>query len=41
MIHQHVDRYVLLHRALGKKFDAQEKSLRQFAVFADKRTPFL
>jgi integrase/recombinase XerD len=37
MIHHHVDRYVLLHRALGKKFDAQEKSLHQFAAFADER----
>ncbi|WP_298109807.1 tyrosine-type recombinase/integrase [Bradyrhizobium sp.] len=33
MIHRHVDRYVQLHRALGKKFDAQEKALRQFATF--------
>ncbi len=33
MIHHHVDRYVQLHRALGKKFDAQEKALRQFAIF--------
>jgi len=38
MIRHHVDRYVQLHRALGKKFDAQEKSLRQFAIFAAKRT---
>jgi integrase/recombinase XerD len=37
MIHHHVDRYILLHRALGKKFDAQEKSLHQFAAFADER----
>ena len=37
MIHHHVDRYVLLHRALGKKFDAQEKSLHQFAEFASER----
>ncbi|MEI9986092.1 MAG: tyrosine-type recombinase/integrase [Aliidongia sp.] len=42
MIHHHVDRYVLLHRALGKKFDAQEKSLHQFAAFADERaTPYI
>lgn len=38
MIHHHVDRYVRLHRALGKKFDAQEKALRQFAIFVAKRT---
>ena len=38
MIHHHVDRYVQLHRALGKKFDAQEKALRQFAIFVAKRT---
>ncbi len=37
MIHHHVDRYVQLHRALGKKFDAQEKALRQFAIFVAKR----
>ncbi|MGO9172728.1 MAG: tyrosine-type recombinase/integrase [Rhodomicrobium sp.] len=37
MIHHHVDRYVLLHRALGKKFAAQEKPLRQFAEFAQQR----
>lgn len=41
MIHHHVDRYVRLHRALGKKFDAQEKALRQFAVFATERTAAL
>lgn len=37
MIHHHVDRYVLLHRALGKKFVAQEKPLHQFAEFAQQR----
>lgn len=38
MIHHHVDRYVRLHRALGKKFDAQETALLQFAKFAAERT---
>lgn len=42
MIHHHVDRYVQLHRALGKTFDAQERALRQFAVFlADKSAAFI
>jgi integrase len=34
MISNYVDRYVLLQRAVGKKFDAQEKALHQFAAFA-------
>lgn len=34
MMHQHVDRYIQLHRALGKKFDAQEQALSQFAILA-------
>jgi hypothetical protein len=37
MMHHHVDRYILLHRALGKKFSAQEKSLHEFADFAGER----
>lgn len=37
MIHNHVCRYVQLHRALGKKFDAQETALRKFATFASER----
>jgi integrase/recombinase XerD len=37
MIHHHVNRYVQLHRALGKKFDAQDKALSQFATFASER----
>ncbi|BCG75473.1 integrase [Mesorhizobium sp. 113-1-2] len=34
MMHHHVDRYIQLHRALGKKFDAQEQALSKFAVLA-------
>lgn len=41
MMHHHVDRYVLLHRALGKKFDAQEKALHKFAAFARERAATL
>lgn len=37
MIHRHVDRYIQLHRALGKKFDAQEQALSQFATLASER----
>ncbi|CCV09136.1 Phage integrase [Mesorhizobium metallidurans STM 2683] len=37
MIHHHVDRYIQLHRALGKKFDAQEQALSQFAILASER----
>jgi integrase len=37
MMHHHVDRYIQLHRALGKKFDAQEQALSQFAVLASER----
>ena len=38
MMHRHVDRYILLHRALGKKFSAHEKSLHEFADFAGERS---
>ncbi|MBS4009571.1 MAG: tyrosine-type recombinase/integrase [Roseovarius sp.] len=38
MIHHHVDRFVQLNRTLGKKFAAQETSLRAFADFAAKRS---
>lgn len=34
MMHHHVDRYINLHRALGKELTKQEKSLREFAAFA-------
>ena len=34
MMHRHVDRYINLHRALGKGFNKHEKSLRDFAAFA-------
>ena len=34
MMHRHVDRYINLHRALGKGFANHEKSLRKFAAFA-------
>lgn len=37
MMHHHVDRYINLHRALGKEFNKQEKSLREFASFAADR----
>ena len=37
MMHHDVDRYIQLHRALGKKFDAQEQALSQFAVLASER----
>ncbi|TIO24027.1 tyrosine-type recombinase/integrase [Mesorhizobium sp.] len=37
MIQQHVDRYIQLHRALGKKFEAQEQALSQFATLASER----
>lgn len=37
MMHHHVDRYIQLHRALGKKFDAQEQALSQLAVLASER----
>ena len=37
MMHRHVDRYINLHRALGKGFAKQEKSLREFAAFAADR----
>ena len=38
MMHSHVDRFVQLNRALGKKFAAQETSLRSFADFAADRS---
>lgn len=38
MIHHHVDRFVQFNRALGKKFTAQEVSLRAFADFAAERS---
>jgi len=38
MMHHHVDRFIRLHRALGKKFTAQERSLREFAAFAADRS---
>ena len=38
MIHHNVDRFVQLNRALGKKFAAQETSLRAFADFAVERS---
>lgn len=38
MIHHHVDRYIRLNHALGKKFEAQEISLRGFADFALERS---
>ena len=38
MMHHHVDRFVQLNRALGKKFAAQEISLRAFADFAEERS---
>ncbi len=38
MMHRHVDRYINLHRALGKGFAKQEKSLREFAAFAADRS---
>ncbi len=38
MIHCHVDRFVQFNRALGKKFTAQEVSLRAFADFAAERS---
>lgn len=38
MMHQDVDRFVQLNRALGKKFAAQETSLRAFADFAVERS---
>ena len=38
MIHHHVDRFVHLNRTLGKKFAAQETSLRAFADFAEERS---
>ena len=38
MMHRHVDRYINLHRALGKGFAKHEKSLREFAAFAADRT---
>ena len=34
MMHHHVDRYIDLHRALGKGFNKHEKYLRDFAAFA-------
>ncbi|MER9969731.1 tyrosine-type recombinase/integrase [Mesorhizobium sp. M0060] len=37
MIQRHVNRYIQLHRALGKKFDAQEQALSQFAALASER----
>jgi integrase len=38
MMHQDVDRFVQLNRALGKKFVEQETSLRAFANFAAERS---
>jgi len=38
MMHRHVDRYINLHRALGKRFTKHEKSLREFAAFAADRS---
>jgi integrase/recombinase XerD len=38
MMHRHVDRYINLHRALGKGFAKHERSLREFAAFAADRT---
>lgn len=38
MIHYHVDRFVQFNRILGKKFTAQEVSLRAFADFAAERS---
>lgn len=38
MIHYHVDRFVQFNRTLGKKFTAQEVSLRAFADFAAERS---
>ena len=38
MMHRHVDRYINLHRALGKEFAKHERSLREFAAFAADRT---
>ena len=38
MMHRHVDRYINLHRALGKGFANHEKSLREFAAFAADRS---
>jgi len=38
MMHHHVDRYINLHRALGKGFNKHEKSLRDFAAFAADRS---
>ena len=38
MMHYHVDRYINLHRALGKGFAKHDKSLREFAAFAADRT---
>jgi integrase len=38
MMHHHVDRFVKLNRALGKKFAAQEVSLRTFADFVAERS---
>ncbi|WP_280323174.1 tyrosine-type recombinase/integrase [Sulfitobacter faviae] len=38
MIHHHVDRFVQFNRTLGKKFTAQEVSLRAFADFAAERS---
>ena len=38
MMHHHVDRFIQLNRALGKKFAAQEISLRTFADFAAERS---
>jgi len=38
MMHRHVDRYINLHRALGKGFAKHERSLREFAAFAVDRT---
>ena len=38
MMHHNVDRFVQLNRALGKKFAAQETSLRDFADLAAERS---
>lgn len=38
MMHHHVERYILFHRALGKKFTAHEKVLHAFADFALERS---
>ena len=38
MMHRHVERYISLHRALGKEFIKHEKSLCEFAAFADDRS---